>query len=389
MLADRQRRLGLAHGRARQVARRLLHQRQEGGLDGQVGPVAIDRRGPQEHAPLAVARLDQRRRAVGEAQEHLTLPLGRRAEQRVTGEARRLERLGRVLLDERRQQRVVAIDAAEPLAGAGRLALAVVAIVGGGADGAQRLQRLRQQAPERGVVGVGIDVVAERDEEAAAVAHVVRERGAVGRLDVAQKDDVEVGEPAVGDLVGRDGGDVELRVVAIARAQRRLQVEDLVVAVRGARIAVDDEHAQIAAHLDAREAAIVGGQRIGRQLGGELVHADLARRSADGEKHVEEALLRGAVRRHVDEPLGHRLAVDAQGHGQVLDRRRAPKLATSIETRTPRGPRCGAGSVLRPTMARLATGLPSVTSMGTSSGPRPAAHGGSPEKPCAARSDNK
>ena len=131
-----QRRLRLAHRRARQVARRLLHQRQEGGLDGQVGPVAIDGRRPQEHAPLAVARLDQRRRAVGEVQQHLALRLGRRAEQRVAGEARRLERLGGVLLAERRQQRMVAIDAPEALAGAAGLALAVVAIGGGGADGA-------------------------------------------------------------------------------------------------------------------------------------------------------------------------------------------------------------------------------------------------------------
>ena len=137
---------------------------------------SIGRR-PQKHAPLAVARLDQRRRAVGEAQQHLTLRLRRRAEQRVAGEARRFERLGGVLLAERRQQRMIAIDAAEPLlAVAAGLALAVVAIGGGGADGAQRLQRLRQEIAERVVVGVGVDVVAERDEQAAAVLHVVLER---------------------------------------------------------------------------------------------------------------------------------------------------------------------------------------------------------------------
>ena len=234
----------------------------------QVGPVAIDGRRPQEHAPLAVARLEQRRRAVGEAAgapgaapppSGGTARSGRSAPPRAP-RRRAVSPSGARsgwLRSMRPRRCAVAVPPALPLA--------VVAIGGGGADGAQRLQRLRQEIAERVVVGVGIDVVAERDEEAAAVAHVVLERGAVGRLDVAQKDDVEVGQAAVAQLVGRDGGDVELRVVAIAGAQRGLEVEDLVVAARGARIAVDDEHAQIAAHLDAGEAAIVGRQRDRRR----------------------------------------------------------------------------------------------------------------------------
>ena len=93
------------------------------------------------------------------------------------------------------------------------------------------------------------------------------------------------------ELVGGDGGDVELRVVAIAGAQRGLEVEDLVVAARGARIAVDDQDAQIAAHLDAREAAVVVRQRVGGSSAASSC-TPISLSFVDAREDVEEALLR-------------------------------------------------------------------------------------------------
>ena len=61
---------------SRGVADELMHEGEEDRLQGEVVPVGVERRGPDQDAPLADAPLDQRGTAAVEARQH-SLPVGR------------------------------------------------------------------------------------------------------------------------------------------------------------------------------------------------------------------------------------------------------------------------------------------------------------------------
>jgi len=197
------RRLRLAHGRPRQVARGLLHERREVGIDGELGPVAVDRRREEQHPTLADLGLDQRGRATLEPEQGAAaFGIGRGGEQHEPVEGRLAQ--DRVF-GKHGQHGMAAIDATQPL---GRpLALEPALALGPalGRDRARALERLRQEVPERGLVGIGVDVLADRDEQAAPGLDESAQRGHRSRgrrLGVAKEDDVVVRE-LLGQPVGR------------------------------------------------------------------------------------------------------------------------------------------------------------------------------------------
>ena len=280
--------------------------------------------------PRPDLRLDQRRRAALVAEHDLPSGrVGQRREQHVLEEPRRRQpvAVGR----ERRQQRVAAIDRRQALGRAevDRLALGVRAGQRGGAP--LEAERLRQDRLGGLVPAVGVDAIADRDEEAAARLDVVDQRGGDGRgraVHVGQEDGAEGREVAAGEIVGQRARD---REAAAARPQRRLEEEGLVLGADRARIAVDDQHAQAARGLDQAGAPIVEreGVLVDRHLG-------LVRAAAGGGE--DEPLAGAPGRRDVDEAARHLGAVERQRDAQVAHRARARSWRSRRPPRSPAPP---------------------------------------------------
>ena len=157
-------------------------------------------------------------------------------------------------------------------------------------------QALRHQRQHRSVVRGGIDLIAGGDEDAATGAHPLRDHvDALGgqRGDIGEHDDVEVLEldrarGALGlgidarQLLRGDRTHLRAGVLAIARAQCSLDVEQLVVVPHRARITVDQQHADLVAQRGANPAAIIDRQRIAGDR-----HAGIGRARTGGQRCKE------------------------------------------------------------------------------------------------------
>ena len=256
-------------------------------------------------------RLDQGGGAVVEASEDSAVgDVGGRAEQNDPRE-RRLAQAGRVGR-EQREDRVIAIELGQMQRAA--LALAAVRPVH---QVDQGRQRLRQQRLHGRVVVVDRDVVADRGEEAAArldpAAQAIHLR-AGQRRHVGQHHDRVVVDLDAGQLVGRGGGEDRAAVGPVARAQRRRQVEELVLVADRARIAVDQEDGDLLAQGRQRVAMVVDRQRVLRRLDHHLGGAG-PRRQRGG-----ELLLLRLSRLDGHQAARHHAPLDPERHRAVAHR---------------------------------------------------------------------
>jgi hypothetical protein len=232
-------------------------------------------------------------------------------------------------------------------------------------------QRLRQQRGHGRRVGGGRDPIADRDEEPAAALDPGPQR--LGALDrerrhVGEHDHVYVGQVDGAEIVRGHRRHGDARVVAVAGPQRGAQVEQLIVVARRAWIAIDEQGADAGRQRGPDPAAVVGRQRIareldrgvgqahpGRQRGREALDAGLAGADVDGAARHHPIAHR---QRHLDTRDGGRAEVgdlgrhrDAAGaalavaldlgpdHGQVRARRQAGRQIDHDQRRAGRPPR--------------------------------------------------
>ncbi len=176
--------------------------------------------------------------------------------------------------------------------------------------GLDQVQRAGQQVAQRVVVGVGIDMVAERDEEPHAAAdHRLAQllgEGVLRSRHVEQEHHVEGVERCVGGGIGvqRLRGDASSRA---RRRQRRLHEEGLVAAAQRRGRAVHDQRLDVAGHLHGEVSPVVLVESL-RLVAGKLHPAGDQPRG----QHHAQGLAGGPARGNVDEALGHRVLPDAQ-----------------------------------------------------------------------------
>src|SRR6266542_636575 len=228
-LADLAGRLAPVVEAARQPPGKTLEGGQEARADGPVGPVAVRARGEEQHPPLAAPRLEERRRAVVEAHEDARRrPAPGRLREHVAERADSEEPLPR-LAAEHRERRVAEVRLAE----AGRPPLR---------RGLHDVQRRRQEPTQLLRVLLRLDLIAERDEQAAALLDEPRElrRLRAGGAHVQEEHDVVLREVLARERLRVDERGPDRRG---GRGERRLDEVGLVaVADRGGR-AIDHEGA--------------------------------------------------------------------------------------------------------------------------------------------------
>ena len=132
---------------------------------------------------------------------------------------------------------------------------------------------------ELGVVEGGIDLRAREDEQAAAALHEVlhRDGGVGGEVgDVREDHGVEVVEARAGHVGRGDGGGLDVVLLGLLGGDGHEGVaeeERLGLARLGARLAVHDEHANLADGADGQRAGVVAGEAVASDARGDVVPA--------------------------------------------------------------------------------------------------------------------